>query len=563
MTFPDPLEPSASKPWLASYPPGIAAEISPPPDATVVALMEAACRQFAQRTAYISMGKALDYRALEQQSRYFAAWLQQNGVPKGARVALMMPNVLQYPVALFGVLRAGCVVVNCNPLYTPRELEFQLKDSGAEVIVVLENFAHTLQQVQTAPVLKHIVVTSVGELLGWKGALINFVLRHVRRVVPRWRLPGSLSFSAVLFLGEQGDLAPPRLRPQDLAFLQYTGGTTGIPKGAMLSHGNIVANLIQVDQWMAGIVRPGEELVVTALPLYHIFALTANCLAFMHQGAANLLIINPRDLKAFVKELRQHRFTVITGVNTLFSALLNDRGFARLDFSHLKVTLGGGMAVQQEVALRWQQVTGCALTQAYGLTETSPGATINPLELKTFNGSIGLPIPSTEVAIRDEAGQEVALGVEGEICIRGPQVMKGYWNQPAETQAVFYADGFLRTGDLGTMDPQGFVFLLDRKKDMIKVSGFNVYPNEVEATVAKHPGVLEVAAIGVNDPHSGEAIKLFVVRKDPHLTAEMITAFCREQLTGYKIPRHIEFRDELPHTNVGKILRRALKEEHA
>ncbi len=563
MTFPDSLEPSAGKPWLASYPPGIAAEISPPPDATVVTLMEAACRQFAQRTAYISMGKVLDYRALEQQSRYFAAWLQQSGVPKGARVALMMPNVLQYPVALFGVLRAGCVVVNCNPLYTPRELEFQLKDSGAEVIVVLENFAHTLQQVHTATVLKHIVVTSVGELLGWKGALINFVLRHVRRVVPRWRLPGSLSFSAVLFLGEQGDLVPPRLRPQDLAFLQYTGGTTGIPKGAMLSHGNIVANLIQVDQWMAGVVRPGEELVVTALPLYHIFALTANCLAFMHQGAANLLIINPRDLKAFVKELRQHRFTVITGVNTLFSALLNDRGFVRLDFSHLKVTLGGGMAVQQEVALRWQQVTGCALTQAYGLTETSPGATINPLELKTFNGSIGLPIPSTEVAIRDEAGQEVALGVEGEICIRGPQVMKGYWNQPAETQAVFYADGFLRTGDLGTMDPQGFVFLLDRKKDMIKVSGFNVYPNEVEATVAKHPGVFEVAAIGVDDPHSGEAIKLFVVRKDPHLTAEMITAFCREQLTGYKIPRHIEFRDELPHTNVGKILRRALKEERA
>ncbi len=561
MTLPDSFESAATKPWLASYPPGVAAEISMPPDATVVTLMEAACNQFAERTAYISMGKSLGYRALEQQSRYFAAWLQRSGVPKGARVALMMPNVLQYPVALFGVLRAGCVVVNCNPLYTPRELEFQLKDSGAEVIVVLENFAHTVQQVRTTTALKHVVVTSVGEMLGWKGPLINFVLRHLKRVVPRWQLPGSLRFSAALFLGKQRDFVPQKPSPQDLAFLQYTGGTTGVPKGAMLTHSNIVANLTQVDQWMTGIILPGAELVVTALPLYHIFALTANCLTFMHQGAANLLIINPRDLKAMIRELRQHRFTAITGVNTLFNALLHAPGFARLDFSHLKITLGGGMAVQQEVALRWQQVTGCTVTQAYGLTETSPGATINPLALKIFNGSIGLPIPSTEVAIRDDAGQDVAMGVEGEICIRGPQVMKGYWNQQAETQAVFYADGFLRTGDLGTMNPQGYVFLLDRKKDMIKVSGFNVYPNEVEDTVAKHPGVLEVAAIGVTDPHSGEAIKLFVVRKDPHLTAEMITAFCREQLTGYKIPRQIEFRDELPHTNVGKILRRALKEE--
>ncbi len=553
--------PSSTKPWLASYPKGVATEIAPPPEATIASLMNTACLRFAQRTAYISMGTHLSYLELEQQSRQFAAWLQQVGVAKGARVALMMPNVLQYPVALFGVLRAGCVVVNCNPLYTPRELEFQLKDSGAEVIVVLENFAHTVQQVQDVTSLKHIVVTSVGERLGWKGGLVNLVLRHVKRMVPSWHLPGSLSFNAVLAVGAANSFMPPHLGPQDLAFLQYTGGTTGVPKGAMLSHGNIVANLSQVDQWMMGVVKPGEELVVTALPLYHIFALTANCLTFMHQGAANLLIINPRDLKAFVKELRRHRFTVITGVNTLFNALLNHPGFDRLDFSHLKVTLGGGMAVQREVAQRWQQVTGCTLTQAYGLTETSPGATINPIHIPDFNGSIGLPIPSTEVSIRDEMGEEVALGVEGEICVRGPQVMIGYWNQQEETRAVFYPDGYLRTGDLGFMNPQGFVFLLDRKKDMIKVSGFNVYPNEVEDTVAKHPGVREVAAVGIRDAHSGEAIKLFVVRKDPALTAEMITAFCREQLTGYKIPRHIVFRDELPHTNVGKILRRALKEE--
>ncbi len=554
---------AVSKPWLASYPQGVAAEIAPPPEATLATLMEAACARYASHTAYISMGVPLSYRELEAQSRQFALWLQQVGVTKGARVALMMPNILQYPVALFGALRAGCVAVNCNPLYTPRELEFQLKDSGAEVIVVLANFAHTVQQVQGVTALKHVVVTSVGERLGAKGLLLNLVLRYVKRAVPAWHLPGSHTFNAVLAAGAQGAFTAPPLGPQDLAFLQYTGGTTGVPKGAMLSHGNIVANLTQVDQWLMGVVKPGEELVVTALPLYHIFALTANCLTFMHQGAANLLIINPRDLDGFIKELKQHRFTIITGVNTLFNALLNHADFAKLDFSGLKITLGGGMAVQREVAQRWQQVTGSLLLQAYGLTETSPAATINPLGLDVFTVSIGLPIPSTEVSIRDETGQPVALGVEGEICIRGPQVMIGYWNQPEETRAVFYPDGFLRTGDLGFMNPQGFVFLLDRKKDMIKVSGFNVYPNEVEDTVARHPGVREVAAIGVSDLHSGEAIKLFVVRRDPNLTAEMITAFCREQLTGYKIPRHIEFRDELPHTNVGKILRRALKEERA
>ncbi|MHB8354695.1 MAG: AMP-binding protein, partial [Burkholderiales bacterium] len=419
---------SSDKPWLASYPKGVAAEITPPFEATIVTLMEAACQRYAAHTAYISMGTSLSYQELEVQSRQFAVWLQRVGIVKGARVALMMPNILQYPVALFGALRAGCVVVNCNPLYTPRELEFQLKDSGAEVIVVLENFAHTVQQVQGTTLLKHIVVTSVGEQLGLKGRLINLVLRYIKRAVPAWHLPGSLSFNTVLAAGAVGTFTTTRLGPQNLAFLQYTGGTTGVPKGAMLSHGNIVANLIQVDQWLTGVIEPGKELVVTALPLYHIFALTANCLTFMHQGAANLLIINPRDLKAFVKELRHHHFTVITGVNTLFNALLNHQEFAKLDFSHLKVTLGGGMAVQREVAQRWQQVTGCTLFQAYGLTETSPAVTINPLTLSEFNGAIGLPIPSTEVSIRDETGQDMPLDVEGEICIRGPQVMIGYWN---------------------------------------------------------------------------------------------------------------------------------------
>ena len=548
------------RPWLKSYPPGVAADIRVPERTTLASLMEAACRDYGPRTAYISMGKSLSYEALELQSRHFAAWLQSRGIRPGSRVALMMPNLLQYPVALFGVLRAGGVAVNCNPLYTPRELEFQLRDSGAEAIVVLENFAHTLTQVRTLPGLKSIVVTSVGELLGgFKGFAVDFVLRHVKRAVPRWQLD-AVRFSEALRLGAAAPFAPPGLGPQDLAFLQYTGGTTGRPKGAMLSHANIVANLTQVDQWMSGVVEAGQELVVTALPLYHIFALTANCLTFMHKGASNLLIINPRDIDAFVKELERHPFTVMTGVNTLFNALLHHPRFGRLDFSKLKVTLGGGMAVQREVAERWQEVTGNTLVQAYGLTETSPGATINPLTQKTFNGAIGLPLPSTEVEIRDESGQAQAPGHSGELCIRGPQVMVGYWNQPEETRAVFYPDGFLRTGDVGMLDEAGYVYLLDRKKDMIKVSGFNVYPNEIEDVVSRHPGVREVAAIGVPDTHSGEAIKLFVVRKDPALTGEALIGYCRQEMTGYKVPRHVEFRDELPHTNVGKILRRALKE---
>ena len=549
------------RPWLASYPPGVPADVTIPANTTVASLMEADCFRYGKLPAYLSLGTPLTYDELEIQSRYFASWLQQQGVRTGTRVALMMPNILQYPIALFGVLRAGGVVVNCNPLYTPRELEFQLRDAGAEVIVVLENFAHTLMEVRNLPRLRHIVVTSVGALLGeFKGRFVDLVLRYVKRRVPRWKLEHTTDFREALRLGSHKAFVPPSLGPQDLAFLQYTGGTTGRPKGAMLSHGNIVANLTQVDEWMKEVVVDGAELVVTALPLYHIFALTANCLTFMHKGAANLLIINPRDLDAVVKELSRYPFSVITGVNTLFNALLHHPRFARLDFSSLKVTLGGGMAVQREVAERWKQVTGNPVLQAYGLTETSPAAIINPLSVLTFTGSIGLPIPSTEVVIRDEAGHDLPLEAPGELCIRGPQVMVGYWNQPEETRAVFFPDGFLRTGDIAKLDAAGYVSLLDRKKDMIKVSGFNVYPNEIEDVVARHPGVREVAAIGVPDTHSGEAIKLFVVKRDPDLTADQLLQYCRHEMTGYKVPRHVTFREDLPHTNVGKVLRRALKE---
>ncbi len=550
-----------SSPWLASYPPGTPPDIQTLPDDSIVKVMEEACRVYAGRTAYLCMGKGILYAELEQLSLNFARWLQLQGLTKGMKVALMMPNVLQYPLTLFGVLRAGGVVVNCNPLYTPRELEFQLKDSEAEFIVVLENFAHTVQSVLPRTRVKHVVVTSVGELLGLRGVLVDSVLRWVRKAVPHWHIPHAVRLSQTLKTQGISSWIRPALQAEDMAFLQYTGGTTGHPKGAMLTHGNIVANLKQVDAWLKDAILPGQELVVTALPLYHIFALTANCMVFMHMGATNLLIPNPRDIPAFVKALSRQTFTAITGVNTLFNALLNNESFTRLDFSRMKICMGGGMAVQREVAERWKKVTGHPITQAYGLTETSPGVTINPFTLQDFNGSIGLPIPSTTVSIRDESGRDLPVGEEGEICVRGPQVMKGYWHRADETHEVFHPDGFLRTGDLGKMNAEGYVFLLDRKKDMIKVSGFNVYPNEVEDVVAHHPGVREVAAIGVEDPHSGQAIKLFVVRKDQGLTTDDLLNYCRTQLTGYKIPRHVEFREELPHTNVGKILRRALKED--
>ena len=548
--------------WLQSYPPGVPAVINIEHVASLVALFEESCRKYADKVAYISMGRELTYRELDTLSRDFAGWLQAKGLKKGDRVALMMPNLLQYPVALFGTLRAGCVVVNCNPLYTPRELEHQLKDSGATAIVIVENFASTLQQVIAHSAIEHVIVTPLGEMLGaLKGTIVNFVIRHVKKMVPPWRLPGCIGFNAALAMGRRQGYTPVPLCQDDIAFLQYTGGTTGVAKGAMLSHGNITANVMQAYNWIKPVIREGEEFIVTALPLYHIFALTANCLTFMMVGATNLLIVNPRDIPGFIKEWAKYPVTVVTGVNTLFNALLNNADFAQLDFSPMRVTLGGGMAVQGPVAERWLKMTGTPLLQAYGLTETSPAATINPLNMKVFNGSIGLPISSTEVVIRDDAGKDVSLGQVGEICVRGPQVMVGYWQRPEETANVMFADGFLHTGDMGYIDPKGFVFLVDRKKDMILVSGFNVYPNEVEEVVAMHPGVSEVAAIGIPDANSGEAVKIFVVRKDRTLTAAALIEHCRKQLTGYKVPHHVEFRDDLPRTNVGKILRRALKEE--
>ena len=547
--------------WLKSYPAGIPADISTDHCPSLVALVEEACRKYAERTAFISMGQELSYAELDARSREFAGWLQARGLGKGDRVALMMPNLLQYPVALVGALRAGCVVVNCNPLYTPRELEHQLKDSGATAIVIVENFAHTLEQVIARTAVRHVVVTPMGEMLGFpKGLLVNLVVRHVKKMVPAWSLPEAVNFAAALAEGRRAEQKPVLLGHDDLAFLQYTGGTTGVSKGAMLSHGNITANVLQAHAWIRPVIRDGQECIVTALPLYHIFALTANCLTFIMAGARNLLIANPRDIPGFVKEWGRYPVSVATGVNTLFNALLNDPGFAKLDFSPMRITLGGGMAVQSAVADRWRAITGGPLLQAYGLTETSPAATINPLDLDSFNGSIGLPIPSTELSIRDDHGHEVERGQVGEICIRGPQVMKGYWKRPEETALVMTPDGFLRTGDMGYIDAGGFVFLVDRKKDMILVSGFNVYPNEVEEAVARHPGVRDVAAIGVADDRSGEAVKIFVVKKDPALTAEALIEHCRGELTGYKVPRQVEFRDDLPRTNVGKILRRALKE---
>ncbi|GAB2182356.1 AMP-binding protein [Denitratisoma sp. agr-D3] len=548
--------------WLKSYPPGVPAEIDPNRYPSLVAMLEESFAKYADQVAYISMGRELTYRQLDELSQNFAAWLQSRGLGKGSRVALMMPNLLQYPVCLFGALRAGCVAVNCNPLYTARELEHQLRDSGAEAIVVVENFAATLQQaLPHTPQMKQVIVATVGDMLGAvKGRVVNLVLRRIKKVVPAWSLPQAIPFPSVLAEGKGLTFKRVDLHPEDLAFLQYTGGTTGVAKGAMLSHRNIVSNVLQAEAWISPAVREREELIVTALPLYHIFALTANCLTFLMIGARNLLIVNARDIPGMIKEMGKYPFTAVTGVNTLFNALLNNPAFSQLDFSTLRLTLGGGMAVQQAVAERWQKVTGKPLAQAYGLTETSPAATINPLELAGFNGSIGLPISSTEVVIRGDDGHEVVQGQVGEICIRGPQVTSGYWQRPDETNLVLGKDGFLRTGDLGYIDDKGYVFLVDRKKDMILVSGFNVYPNEVEEAVILHPDVIEVAAVGVADEHSGEAVKIFVVRRNPSLTAEMLIAHCRQQLTGYKVPKHVEFRHDLPKTNVGKILRRALKE---
>ena len=551
--------------WLSSYMAGVPAEIDAAEYASLADLFEQSCAQFADQTAYINMGCKLSYAELHDQAQHFAAYCQSVlKLPRGARIALMMPNLLQYPVAMFGALLGGYTVVNCNPLYTARELEHQLKDAGVEAIVIVENFAHVLQQVLPKTQLRHVIVTALGDRLGFpKSLLVNLVVRHVKKMVPAWSLPGSLSFNQVLAKGAKLAFKPTAIDGEDIAFLQYTGGTTGVAKGAMLSHRNIIANLQQAHAWLSPVLDPrSQELIITALPLYHIFALTANCLTFLKVGASNVLITNPRDIPGFIKELGQYRFTCFTGVNTLFNALLNHPDFAKLDFSALRVSLGGGMAVQKAVAEKWKTVTGKPLIEAYGLTETSPAATINPLDLAEYNGSIGLPISSTEVAIRSEDGQYLPPGEIGEICVRGPQVMKGYWQLPDETAKVLLTDGFLLTGDIGVMDSKGYVRIVDRKKDMILVSGFNVYPNEVEDIVAMHPGVLEVAAIGVPDPHSNESVMIFVVKKDSQLTAEALIKHCREYLTGYKIPRHVEFRSELPKTNVGKILRRALRDEY-
>ncbi|WP_058937649.1 long-chain-fatty-acid--CoA ligase [Roseateles depolymerans] len=569
MTAETPTVTYADKPWLASYPQGVAAEIPLDRYGSLVELLEEAFRVHAGRDAAVCMDQRLTFAQVDEHSRALGAWLQGRGLAKGARVAIMMPNVLQYMVTIAAILRAGYVVVNVNPLYTPRELEHQLKDSGAEAIIVLENFAKTLSEVIERTQVRHVVLTGLGDMLGvLKGPLINFAVRHLKKMVPEFRLPMTQGrsvtrFKQALSQGAHAQLQPVTLRADDPAFLQYTGGTTGLSKGATLLHRNVVANILQSEAWfspMLGKLGNRPLTIVCALPLYHIFALTACYMLGARLGMMNLLIPNPRDIPGFVATLRNYKVNMFPAVNTLFNALANDPAFAKLDFSELVISNGGGMAVQQATAEKWQRITGCAVVEGYGLSETSPVATVNRLDLSSFNGSIGLPVPNTEIAIRDDAGRDVPLGERGEICIRGPQVMAGYWNRPEETAQAIGPDGFFKTGDIGVMDEQGFTRIVDRKKDMILVSGFNVYPTEIEQVVNMHPGVLECAAVGVPDPHSGEAVKLFVIKKDPALAEEDLSAYCHAQFTGYKRPKYIEFRDDLPKTNVGKILRRELRQ---
>lgn len=552
--------------WLKSYPEGIPADVDLTEFASLKDILEKSCQRYKDLPAFSNMGATLTYGQLDALTRSFGAYLQAHaGLKKGERVALMMPNLLQYPVTLFGSLRAGLVVVNVNPLYTARELQHQLEDSGAKAIVVLENFAHVLQQVLKDTPVEHVITTQVGDLMSLPKALItNFVVKHIKGMVPNWNIQGAIALNAALESGKRQALKDVPVTADDVAFLQYTGGTTGVPKGAVLTHGNMVANLQQTVAWIGKTLKEGAETVVTPLPLYHVFSLTANLLTFLKLGAHNVLITNPRDLENFIKELKKVPFSAITGVNTLFNALLNAPGIGEVNAQALKVAVGGGMAVQRAVAEKWKEVFGVPLIEGYGLTETSPIACANPLDIKDYTGTIGLPIPSTEVSIRDDVGNEVPLGQVGEICVRGPQVMKGYWNKPAETEKVFTPDGWLRSGDMGFMDEKGYIKLVDRKKDMILVSGFNVYPNEIEDVVMAHPGVLEVAAIAAPDEKSGEAVKIVVVRKDPALTKEALIEHCKKHLTGYKVPRHVVFRTEpLPKTNVGKILRRVIKEEES
>ncbi|NUW62904.1 long-chain-fatty-acid--CoA ligase FadD [Cronobacter sakazakii] len=550
------------KVWLNRYPADVPAEINPDRYHSLVDLFEQSCTRYADQPAFTNMGEVMTFRKLEERSRAFAAWLQQGlGLQKGDRVALMMPNLLQYPVALFGILRAGMIVVNVNPLYTPRELEHQLNDSGASAIVIVSNFAHTLEKVVDKTQVKHVILTRMGDQLSnAKGTLVNFVVKYVKRLVPKYHLPDAISFRSALHNGYRMQYIKPEVTPDDLAFLQYTGGTTGVAKGAMLTHRNMLANLEQVLGTYGPLLHRGKELVITALPLYHIFALTMNCLLFIELGGQNVLITNPRDIPGLVKELGKYPFTAMTGVNTLFNALLNNKDFHKLDFSSLHLSAGGGMPVHQAVAERWEKLTGQFLLEGYGLTECSPLVSVNPHDIDYHSGSIGLPVPSTEVKLIDDEGNEVAAGEPGELCIKGPQVMLGYWQRPDATDEILQ-DGWLRTGDIAVMDEEGFLRIVDRKKDMILVSGFNVYPNEIEDVVMQHSGVQEVAAVGIPSEASGELVKIFVVKKEASLTEEALITFCRRHLTGYKVPKQVEFRTELPKSNVGKILRRELRDE--
>ncbi|MGA7070188.1 long-chain fatty acid--CoA ligase [Bradyrhizobium sp.] len=551
--------------WLKQYPAGVPADIDVAQYSSLVELLEESFAKYRERKAFICMDKSISYRDLDEMSLALGAYLQSKGMQKGARVALMMPNVMQYPIATAAVLRAGYAVVNVNPLYTPRELEHQLKDSGAEAVIVLENFATTVQQVIARTAVKHVIVGSMGDLLGLKGVLVNLVIRRVKKMVPAYSLPDAVSFNDAIAAGRTMTFQKPRLMPDDVAFLQYTGGTTGVSKGATLLHRNILANVLQNDAWLQPALKKPPHVdqlfIVCALPLYHIFALTACYLLAVRAGGVNLLIPNPRDMAGFIKELSKYQVNSFPAVNTLYNGLLNTPGFDKLDFSKLKTSFGGGMATQRPVAEKWLAVTGCPLSEGYGLSETSPTLTCNPADADKFSGSIGIPVPSTWLSIRNDDGNELPLGEAGEICAKGPQVMAGYWNRPDETANVMTADGYFRTGDIGVMSPDGYTKIVDRKKDMILVSGFNVYPNEIEEVIASHPGVLECAVIGVQDARSGEAVKAFIVKKDQGLTPEDVIKFCATQLTAYKVPKQIEFRTALPKTNVGKILRRELRDE--
>ncbi len=547
--------------WLNSYPPGVPEHVDLDAYQSITDVFEQAVERFGGKPCFCNFGTTLSYDDMDRYTDQLASYLQNlPGLERGDRVAIMMPNVLQNPISIFATLRAGYTVVNTNPLYTGRELKHQLVDSGAKAIIVMENFCHTLEDVIADTPIEHIVTTQLGDILKFpKSLIVNFVVKRVKKMVPAFSLPSGVPFKQALARGASQPHEPVQCHHEDLAFLQYTGGTTGVAKGAMLTHRNLIANMQQASAWIKDVVNDGEEIIITALPLYHIFSLTANCLTFMKVGALNYLITNPRDMPAFVKELQGVRFTAITGVNTLFNALMNTPGFGEIDFSGLKLSLGGGMAVQQPVAERWQKLTGIPLLEAYGLTETSPAVCINPLNLEKFNGSIGLPVPSTEVSIRDEEGNELPVGEPGELCVRGPQVMKGYWQRPDETVKVLSEDGWLKTGDVAKLDENGYVYIVDRLKDMILVSGFNVFPNEIETVIAGHDGVLEVGVVGEPDAESGEVVKAVVVRKDPKLSEADLIAYCRENLTGYKVPKIVEFRNELPKTNVGKILRRELR----